>query len=239
MRDCRAPLAPGRLTADRKNYHIIGKGAPIAVTATDASDPGEAITADDKREYARLRSLLINPASVEVLHSGGGERVWMTDRFVMIDITDSRALREDMPDGEYRLMASRGFQFSQRGPLVNMAVYLAKMRSLAWHPAYATQWSVTDSQAKAMLLYVDLPQRRSWHEVEPARRVPLAMNEDVWQSIVTSYPGAELAHTGSRGDPFRVTTGAQVVGYVQVIPIDSQLEKTAQIIADNTAREGP
>lgn len=204
------------------------------MTSTETSDGGQAVTADDRREFGRLRSLLINPGSVEILHSGRGERTWMTDRFVMIDITGSRALAAGMPDGEYRLMASKGFQFSERGPLVNMATYLAKMSGLTWYAAHATRWSITDSQAKAMILVAELPPEHSGHEAQGARRVPLAMNEDVWQSVRASYPGAELAHTGRRGDPFRITVDEQVIGYVQAVQIPPQLQSTAQIIAGNS-----
>jgi len=184
------------------------------------------ITTQDRREFARLRSLLINPGSVQLLHSGRGSRVWLTDEIVLLDVTGSPAVDADSEDGLYRLVGTKGLIRKPGIPTVNLAIWLSAVTWAAWLPAWPSGFSVTDSEAKAMLVYVDAVSAAG------RTRIPLAMNEDIWHAFKAAYPDAALWHAGY-GGPFRVSVlDNDELAYIQAVRIPGDIHKVVQAMVD-------
>jgi len=214
----------------------------------------EGVTSESRAEIARLRSFMHRPGSVDVLHSGGGKEVWLSDGFVLIRVTGSPSV-EGLEDGEYKIVAGKGFIRSQdkarddrdrvimvdgkpvmadRGPRFNLPIYFGIAHGYTYHRAYPTRFSLTDNEAKAMIMFVDVDMGTAVKArmvdgdipaavVKPDKRVmvryPLAMNEDVWNAIKRVYPDAAISHPGY-GGPFLIGTPAiPELAYVESIRI--------------------
>lgn len=214
----------------------------------------EGITREDRAEIARLRSLIYNRERVDVLHSGGGSQAWLCDGVVMVRVTGSPAV-EGLEDGEYRIVVGKGLIRNQdkarddrdrvimvdgkpamadRGPRYNLPIYFGIAHGYKYHPAYPTRFSLTDNEAKAMVMFVDVDMATAVKArmvdgdipaalVKPEGlvkvRYPLAMNEEVWHAIKKAYPDAALSHPGY-GGPFLVSTPAiPELAYVESIRI--------------------
>jgi hypothetical protein len=214
----------------------------------------EGITSENRAEIARLRSFVHNRERVDLLHSAGGSEAWLCDGVVMIRVTGSPAIT-GLDDGEYRIVAGKGLIRNQdkarderdkpimvdgkpamtdRGPRFNLPIYFGIARGYKYHRAYATRFSLTDNEAKAMIMFVDVDMATAVKArmvdgdipaavVKPDNavlvRYPLAMNEDVWKAIRRAYPLATLSHPG-HGGPFLIgSPGIPVLAYVEPIQI--------------------
>jgi hypothetical protein len=174
---------------------------------------------------------MVEPGNVYLASVEG--RIWLTDQFVILDVTGFSAVQE-LEDGWYRIVASganAGLRPREKGPSLNIANWIKEIRGRSYCPATATEISFTDSEAKAMLLFVEVsePIDRAW---PTAIRYPVAMNEDVWRSFKTAWPDAKLSHPGYAG-PFRISIpGHKELAYVEPIQIPEHLQPVAVAIID-------
>lgn len=145
-------------------------------------------------EYARLRGLTSKqPGGVQLLHSNRGRDAWLADANVLVKVTGSPAV-EGLDDGLYRLM-TKGLVPMAGMITINLPIYFSQVRPACWYPVQPTIWSLTANEAKAMLFYVETP----------SGRLPLAMNGELWNAYVKSYPGLTAWHGGHKG-PFLIAT---------------------------------
>lgn len=190
------------------------------------------ITAEQRREIGALRSLMITPGNVQLSRSG--KRTWLTDQIVLLDVTGLSVIA-GLEDGWYRIVGggqNPGLTVrsdTSKHLLFNVDAYLEKARKLDYYPVQPTEWSLTNNEAKAFLLYVTV---RSVIEYTAVERIPLAMNQDVWKAFRLEYPDAELYHTGY-GRPFLVSTPDNPeLAYVESIAIPEKRQPEAMLIAD-------
>ena len=190
---------------------------------TDAANATEAIASvrvkaaelaldlETRKAIARLRKLLpVNPGKVHLFTRGlAGDR-WLSDRYVMVKVTDDAALRvhegavysdgselsyEEFPDGSYKLTAGKGLQPSELAVPVTVALLnLIESKDGNWHRLYRTQWAVSDSEAKLMLAYT---------KVDGAVQ-PHAINEGIWTAFEAAFPDDEVLFMAREGDPYKV-----------------------------------
>jgi len=192
-----------------------------------------------RKAVARLRTLLrVNPSQCHLFTrrwsypAADGElrdfRVerWLSDRYVLVNVTDDLALRSDnedhswgvLPDGAYKLTAGKGLVPADHltpdtAGLVN---YIEERDEAQWHPLQRTRWSVADSKAKIMLAYaetfkgLEAPDwERGWH------RVPLGINEGIWNAFNEAFWDKLVTFQSTDDEiPYRVKAGNEIVGYI-------------------------
>jgi hypothetical protein len=217
----------------------------VSGEAPAAPKPGVELT----KERARLRSLFkVNPNQVhlftrpETYYRLSVQR-WLSDKYVMVNVTGSPALRVpdppgmvdshstvemELPDGAYKLTAAHGLQPSSGWLVPDTAGLLSflESRDAKWSPMYRTQWSIADSPAKLMLAYADVVNKEC-----PLKsyRVAVAVNEGIWAAFEAAFPGCRFEWR--EGDPYRVTDAdGRIVGYVAKARVPEDEEATAQRI---------
>lgn len=213
--------------------------------------------AAERKEYSRLRSLLIEPGNVYVTRTE--ERIWLTDKYVVLDATGFSVMAE-VEEGWYRIVASgdnAGFRTPDRKTSaenetavwhLNIAKWLKEIRGREYWPVIPTGISFTESKAKAFLLITDTTSTVELGEVyavdedgqgepvpvryEAHARIPVAMHEDVWQGFRQAWPDAELSHPGY-ADPFRISIpGNEDLAYVYGVAIPEELHKIVLAIVE-------
>jgi hypothetical protein len=168
-------------------------------------------------ELAKLRKLFIEPGAVTLATDDVNQR-WLTDQFVIIDVTD---LRLTEPDGRYRLMTSELRSLDQASH--DVTAYLTKVEyGAVWEKVIPTGWSVTADPAKAALVYVT------------ATRA-LAINEALMLEFLRQYPEGYFEHDVTVREKisrrvFRFGTDAKVIAYVAGIAIPPEHLATAKAI---------
>ncbi len=164
-------------------------------------------------ELAKLRKLFIEPGAVTLATDDVNQR-WLTDQFVIIDVTD---LRLTEPDGRYRLMTSELRSLDQASH--DVTAYLTKVEAGAvWEKVIPTGWSVTADPAKAALVYVT------------ATRA-LAINEALMLEFLRQYPEGYFEYnTHGTRRVYRFGTDAKVIAYVAGIVIPPEQLATAKAI---------
>ncbi len=164
-------------------------------------------------ELAKLRKLFIEPGAVTLATDDVNQR-WLTDQFVITDVTD---LRLTEPDGRYRLMTSELRSLDQASH--DVTAYLTKVEAGAvWEKVIPTGWSVTADPAKAALVYVT------------ATRA-LAINEALMLEFLRQYPEGYFEYnTHDRLRVYRFGTDAKVIAYVAGIVIPPEQLATAKAI---------
>jgi hypothetical protein len=132
-----------------------------------------------RQELTRLRAIMYEPSAVW-LGTWAGERRWLTDGYVMLDVTDSAALEDEyIADGGYKLVASKGFESRDTIPEPDLDVYFARMDELAdWHPVKPSEWSVAEHPGKAML----------WVAKPGDYPFPCLLGEPTWTAIKRNHP---------------------------------------------------
>jgi hypothetical protein len=218
----------------------------------DESDGAAADRKDaERKEYSRLRSLLIEPGNVYITRAEGC--IWLTDKYVVLDATGFSSVRELEPRW-YRIVASganAGFREPDKKTSaenetavwhLNIARWLKEIRERDYRPVIPTGISFTDSQAKAFLLFAEIAEPEPEDIPAPSAvvmeaghirfRVPLAMHEDVWQGFRLAWPDATLSHPGY-ADPFRISIpGNGDLAYVYGVAIPERLHKIVLAIVE-------
>jgi len=197
-----------------------------------------------RKAVARLRSLLkVNPKEAHLITHKDEQR-WLSDRYVMVNVTGDLALSPEafngapfsgeMPDGTYHLTAAKGlvpheFLPSDTGKLID-----ALESREGWRRVHRTQWSVADSKAKLMLVYAQAGNGTMIGG--PLKRVPMAINEGIWTAFEQAFWDELVTfETLLDGYPFRVSAGNRVVGYIArgELPAD-QIGPAAHLLAGMT-----
>ena len=153
-----------------------------------------------RKEWTRLRALLYETHEVSLSTDDRDGHRWLTDRYVLLDITGSVAA-EGVDDGIYKLVQSKGFE-ARAGALRNflgggIVDYLEKVESGAlWAPVIHSQWSVAEHPGKAMLLVAETP----WPNT------PCLMGESTWTTLHRHYPECRVEYdVCSNRNLFRVS----------------------------------
>jgi len=145
-------------------------------------------------ERARIRSIMYEPSSVWLATEYSGRR-WLTDQFVLYDVTGAEVLHcydtsYDVvwPDGPYQLMATGVWRAQTRDsiPEPDIEAYFRNLAGkVSWRPARPTEWSVAEHPGKAML----------WISEE----VPCLLGESTWTAIKRHHPDVvvEYGHSDS------------------------------------------
>jgi hypothetical protein len=192
--------------------------------------------AAERKQYSRLRSLLIEPGNVYVCRAQG--RTWLTDKYVVLDVTGFPAVSE-VEEGWYRIVASganAGFRKPDKKTSaenetavwhLNIGRWLKEMRERDYWPVTPTGISFTDSEAKAFLLITS-----TLGPLGASIRMPVAMHEDVWQGFRQAWPDATLSHPGY-ADPFRVSIpGNEDLAYIYGVTIPNRLHRIVLAIIE-------
>lgn len=190
-----------------------------------------------RKEWARLRALLYESHDLALSTDERDGHRWLTDRYVLLDITGSIAA-EGTEDGCYRLVQARGFEARTHEfeggevPLANylgggIVDYLELVETkAAWEPVVPSQWSVAEHPGKAMLL--------------SCRGLPVLMGESTWTALHRHYeePVVEYDILSGR-NLFRVHElghGKTPVAYVAGIRIPDGQEEIARAISGLTQK---
>ena len=199
------------------------------------------IDLDIRKEWARLRSLLYETHDLALTTDGRDGHRWLTDRYVLLDVTGSPAI-EGLEDGAYKLLATRGLQ---GGLAVNedyqnflgggIVDYLDRVESGAnWVCAHPSEWSVAEHPGKAMLL--------------SCVGRPVLIGESTWTTLHRHFPEARVEYDMSSGrNLFRVwepngnfDPGSRIVAYVAGIQIpEGQEEIAGRMCADSSESASP
>jgi hypothetical protein len=171
-------------------------------------------TLELRKEFMRLRKILLESSVILVTMP---YHRWLTDHFVLLDVTDSDAVT-DKDDGTYRLTATSGLTYKDK-PSFDAPAFFKVLHSLpAWQKTAPTGWSITESEAKATILTDGTE--------------PYAINEDTWKAVWTYYPDAEIeASWGPKMRMFRVWDGFQFIAYIAGVDIPREYREAANAIA--------
>lgn len=154
-------------------------------------------------DWAKLRRIMYEPSAVWL--STAGERRWLTDQFVLYDVTGLDKLREytfhldgcaweetvecscpdELPDGAYKLTVSEGFKPRDSVPEPDIEAYLAMLAGKTWRPAEPSEWSVAEHPGKAMLWLCD--------------ERPCLLGESTWTEVKRYHPKAEVEWAPNKG----------------------------------------
>lgn len=172
-------------------------------------------------DYARLRQIMYEPATVWLSTDLGGQR-WLTDKFVLYDVTDYEELKDydfhvclgypwhlgyepiegecscpdEVPDGSYQLTVSKGFKPRESVPEPDIEAYFVKMNEKEWHPVKPSEWSVAEHPGKAMLW------THSSHQLGDDKALPCLIGEPTWKAIKRHHPNVLVEYT-AEGNTFR------------------------------------
>lgn len=212
------------------------------MSGTDAAGTAQIVTnldVETRKEITALRKLFLNPGEVhlftrDVWHNeaktAGHEDRWLSDRYVMINVTDSYVLdvpefsdvwpadgSKQWPDGLYKLSAGKGLQPGKPGlvcPDTNGLLDRIETCTNTWYELHRTPWSMADDEARKMLVYANVPpappMQGDWHAE------PFAINEGIWDQL-SDYVGTdddEISFEYAHGRPYRLRFYDRTVAYV-------------------------
>lgn len=151
-----------------------------------------------RAEITRLRQIMYEPSAVW-LATWAGERRWLTDGYVMLDVTDSPALEdEEVPDGGYKLVASKGFDPRDAVPEPDLDKYFERLDEIAeWHVVKPSEWSVAEHPGKAQLWIYNAP---------GFKPQPCLLGESTWTQLKRHHADAIVEYSPER-NTFRFTEG--------------------------------
>lgn len=175
------------------------------------------------KAVARLRTLLtVNPREVHLFTYETFENTqftkqrWLSDRYVMVRCSGDPTIK-DHEDGMYWLKASEGLVPNEKAFQSDTAALLGNFQAIPdgeWLTVTRTQWSVADSPHKLMVAWICDP---NYFGVAPEvnARVPVVINEGVWNAFETAFPGCEFQYVpDGKHNVFRVVAESKVVAYV-------------------------
>lgn len=174
---------------------------------------------------------MTRPATVQLMRHDG--RAWLTDKYVMLDVTSSPAI-DGLDGGWYRLTSTKGLTARDGIEVIDVAAYLAHVRHFQMYPVTPTPWCIRHNKAKAMLCYVTV--RLGVRSTDTlTERIPLGINEDLWDDFLLSYPNATLAHSGYDG-PFVVSSSSvKEQAFIEPVRIPQERQAEAIAIIDSVA----
>lgn len=210
-----------------------------------AVDEARKYDASEKRGFAQLRRLMVEPDSVYIMTAANGRR-YLTDKYVMLDITNSRVVGWDLLDGEYSLRATLGLRRLHKAvpvvPDVNGYFRMVEGGHPVWVATHATAWSLRGDHARLMWGEYGQAQHKPGHP----RRFACAINADALDAFSQAYKGegSELVFEKDARRlhrPFRVRLvepmphgpRSRVLGYVMGIRIPHHDMPTALLIVRN------
>jgi hypothetical protein len=218
------------------------------MAGTDAyvEAPSLAPDLEVRKAIQRLRTLLVvNPGKCHLFTrppvapslTVRGEERWLSDRYVMVNVTDDKALHADLGDeypdggelmdGMYKLTAGKGLVSCDELPYSDSLAMLDSIeRQGAWWVMERTQWQVADSPANLMLAYATRFGGEEWGW----SRLPLAVNDGIWAAFAAAFPGARFEYCPER--PYRVTHHETTVGYIASAHLPEDQLEIAQTIVD-------
>jgi hypothetical protein len=196
-----------------------------------------ALTPNERRAFARLRSLLANASEVSIATDDDGSR-WLSDRYAIINVTNDSAC-EGVADGQYKLTAGKGFVPDDLVPPNALALLeIIEGEEANWLPVTRTEWSVADSEAKTLLCYATMI-------AEPAttaatsKRHPVAINEGIWNAFVAAFDNKDHTRVirfekdpDKPTRPFRIIVDNKIVAYSMGIRLPDGAEKIAKLIVE-------
>lgn len=129
-------------------------------------------------EYWRqMRAIMYQPLEVWLVTDKGGNR-WLTDQYVMLDITVSEEFR-DLPDGAYKIaFISKGPEPREAPMNFDVEKYIERVNHHHWWPATPTKWSVEESANDRAML---------WDTYDAA-----LLGRDTWKAIKRFYPDCKV-----------------------------------------------
>lgn len=162
---------------------------------------------------------------------------WLSDRYVMLDVTSNRALMlpdgDEALDGMYKLTAGKGLiplaaEFI--APNTPGLLDMIEGNTPDWYQMHRTRWSMADDDAKKMLCYTT----RNFHTE------PLAINEGIWTEMEQHFKPADMERSLVKfeyapGRPYRVSYGGEVVAYVATADFPKGMNLEARKIVEVAA----
>ena len=106
----------------------------------------------EQQQWTRLRQIMYQPSEVWLVTDAQGRR-WLTDKYVLYDVTNLEALYYYDPsygmqwdDGAYQLMATGKERFRPRetAHTIDIDAWLAIVNAHEWHDTRPTEWSVAE-----------------------------------------------------------------------------------------------
>jgi hypothetical protein len=203
------------------------------MSGTDAAGTSEIVTELDvklRKAITALRKVFLNPSEVHLFardvefEYGPATEWWMSDRYVMINVTSSPVI-DGFQEGLYKLTAGRGLQPAKEelvAPDTNDLLDRIE-EAKDWYDMTRTQWSMADDEGKKMLCQANVwrggltaePWERGWFTE------PLAINEGIWTLIEDRWRDPEtgeacpdLRFEFAPGKPYRVSVSGHPVGYI-------------------------
>ena len=162
-------------------------------------------------DWAKLRRIMYEPSTVWLATDYGGQR-WLTDQFVLYDVTGYAELHDydfhvclgypahlgyeplegecscpdEIPDGSYQLTVTKGFKPRDSVPQPDIEAYFVKMNESVWVPADPCEWSVAEHPGKAMLWTAN-------------SNIPCLLGESTWTEIKRYHPDVEVEWAPNQG----------------------------------------
>ena len=184
------------------------------------SDPPVKYSAEEKREFARLRRLLVEPNTIWVATIDG--RRFLTDLFVLLDVTDSPAIGDWIEDGTYNLKSNLGLVRAVDALMPKVADRISGLGDCDYWEVLPTGFSLRNDHA--LLVYAIAIRQIPAHGPEPARaeayRIPFAINAEAWEIFHTENESVVFEHDDKPNHPFRVMAEGKFIAYIvgTVIP---------------------
>jgi hypothetical protein len=195
------------------------------MSGTDAAGTAEIVTQLDvelRKAITALRKLFLNPGEVHLFTRG--EEWWLSDRYVMVQVTKSPVI-DGFQEGLYKLTAGKGLQPAKEelvAPDTNALLDRIE-EAKDWYEMKRTQWSMADDEGKKMLCHAVTwrgglnaePWERGWFDE------PLAINEGIWTRLeehfripVTGELDPSMKFEFAPGKPYRVSLREGPVAYI-------------------------
>jgi hypothetical protein len=138
-----------------------------------------------------MRAIMYQPT--EVWLASLKDQRWLTDAFVLLDVSDSEEFRE-LPDGAYKLTVVNGPEPRDAPISFKVKDYFKSMNKRDWLSARPTMWSVIeDYNGKAML----------WDTFDANDSVPALLGESTWRAIKRYRPDVLVCHSWRGNSVFR------------------------------------
>lgn len=140
-------------------------------------------------EWAQLRQIMYAPSAVWLSTENSGDR-WLTDQFVLLNVTDYAELLKaaddpefgdlgaDWADGPYKLTASNGLVERDSVPEPDIEAWFTRAAESKWRRAKPTEWSVAEHPGKAML----------WAYGSAIGYAPCLFGESTWTALKRHHP---------------------------------------------------
>jgi hypothetical protein len=189
---------------------------------------------DDSAEAAarKLRRLLIEPGRASL--APWRDCVYLCDEYVCLNVTGNIAVA-DLPVGRYKVTVAKGL--TANGAVgIDVGKFVTAIEDGAqWRPVTATKWSVAESKARAMLVYIENPSGR----VYDAEHLPVLINEDLWTEFHEQYGDGIAFDADARREVhpiFRVRWGTSVLAYVAGVQMpEGEGERARQLVDPHCA----